>query len=86
MSEAPSQLRPVRTGSLALGDLLGSGSDPTPITGVALDSRRVLPGDLYVALPGQVTHGAHFAHAAVEAGAAAVLTDPAGSALLADGL
>lgn len=85
MSEAPSQLRPVRTGLLALGDLLGSGWDPTPIGGVALDSRGVRPGDLYVALPGQLTHGARFARAAVDAGAAAVLTDPAG-ALLAGGL
>ena len=65
-----------------MGDLLATGADPTLISGVALDSRRVLPGDLYVALPGQATHGARFARAAVEAGAVAVLTDPAGSALL----
>ncbi|MGC4152981.1 MAG: UDP-N-acetylmuramoyl-L-alanyl-D-glutamate--2,6-diaminopimelate ligase [Propionicimonas sp.] len=90
MSEAPSQPRPARTGSLALGDLLDAlpddGTRRTPISGVALDSRRILPGDLYVALPGQVTHGARFAQAAVDAGAAAVLTDPAGAALLAGGL
>ena len=69
-----------------MGDLLRAGADPTPITGVALDSRRILPGDLYVALPGQLTHGARFARVAVDAGAAAVLTDPDGSALLAGGL
>lgn len=86
MPEAPSQPRPDRTGPLALGDLLGLGPDPTRISGVALDSRRVLPGDLYVALPGKVTHGARYAQAAVAAGAAAVLTDPAGAGLLAGAL
>ncbi len=88
MSDAPSQLRPVSTGSVALGSLLGSDSvvafPDLPITGVALDSRRILPGDLYVALPGRDTHGARFAQEAVDAGAAAVLTDPAGAELAGD--
>lgn len=79
MPEAPRPLRPSRTESVSLGSLLG---DPTPISGVTLDSRRVCPGDLYVALPGQLTHGARFAAAAVAAGAVAILTDPAGAALL----
>jgi UDP-N-acetylmuramoyl-L-alanyl-D-glutamate--2,6-diaminopimelate ligase len=59
----------------------GSGLDAAldvVITGVCLDSRAVRPGDLYAALPGQRTHGARFASAAAELGAAAVLTDPAG--------
>ena len=59
----------------------GSGLDAAldvVITGVCLDSRAVRPGDLYAALPGQRTHGARFATAAAELGAAAVLTDPAG--------
>jgi UDP-N-acetylmuramoyl-L-alanyl-D-glutamate--2,6-diaminopimelate ligase len=47
-------------------------------TGITLDSRSVVPGDLYAALPGAVTHGAAFAAAAQAAGAVAVLTDPAG--------
>jgi len=47
-------------------------------TGITLDSRSVVPGDLYAALPGAVTHGAAFAAAAKAAGAVAVLTDPAG--------
>jgi UDP-N-acetylmuramoyl-L-alanyl-D-glutamate--2,6-diaminopimelate ligase len=38
----------------------------------------VLPGDIYAALSGFTTHGAEFAAAARDAGAAAVLTDPAG--------
>ena len=51
------------------------------VTGVTLDSRAVIPGDLYAALPGEKTHGARFAAQAVGSGAAAVLTDPAGSDL-----
>jgi UDP-N-acetylmuramoyl-L-alanyl-D-glutamate--2,6-diaminopimelate ligase len=49
------------------------------LSGVTLDSRSVLPGDLYAALPGFNVHGARFAGPAVAAGAAAVLTDPAGA-------
>ena len=51
--------------------------DPA-ISGVTHDSRLVRPGDLYAALPGTRVHGAAFSAAAVAAGAAAILTDPAG--------
>ena len=54
------------------------------LTGCTLDSRAVQPGDLYAALPGAHAHGADFAGAAVRAGAAAVLTDPAGAVRCAD--
>ncbi len=50
------------------------------VTGCTLDSRRVRPGDLYVALPGARAHGADFVEEAAAAGAAAILTDPAGAA------
>lgn len=49
------------------------------VTGCTLDSRAVQAGDLYAALPGARAHGADFAAQAVSAGAAAVLTDPAGA-------
>jgi UDP-N-acetylmuramoyl-L-alanyl-D-glutamate--2,6-diaminopimelate ligase len=49
------------------------------VTGVTLDSRAVLPGDLYAALPGVRAHGADFVRSAVDAGAVAVLTDPQGA-------
>src|SRR6185503_15812080 len=49
------------------------------VTGVSLDSRSVLPGDLYAALPGAITHGAAFVAKAQQSGAVAVLTDPAGA-------
>ena len=55
---------------------------PEVLTGVTLDSRRVRPGDLYAALPGFTTHGARFAAGAVASGAAAILTDPEGAALI----
>nr|WP_231938445.1 UDP-N-acetylmuramoyl-L-alanyl-D-glutamate--2,6-diaminopimelate ligase [Arthrobacter sp. B6] len=53
------------------------------ITGISLNSRAIEPGDLYVALPGATRHGADFAAQAIDAGAAAVLTDDAGARLLA---
>lgn len=53
--------------------------DGVAVTGVSLSSQRILPGDLYAALPGARTHGIAFAAASVEAGAVAVLTDPAGA-------
>lgn len=49
------------------------------VGGVTLDSRQVVPGDLYAALPGHVTHGAKFAEGAIRGGAVAILTDRAGS-------
>ena len=50
----------------------GFGSDPE-VTGVEHDSRRVRPGDLFVALPGQRFDGRRFAAGAVAAGAVAVV-------------
>ena len=44
-----------------------------PIRGGAVDSRRVMPGNLFVALSGERTDGHRFLGAAAEAGAAAVL-------------
>lgn len=60
---------------------------PAVVTGVCLDSRSVLPGDLYAALPGATTHGARFVAQALGKGAAAVLTDPVGASRIeADGI
>jgi len=51
---------------------------PSGVTGITHDSRLVQAGDLYAALPGKSFHGARFCAEAAAAGAAAVLTDPAG--------
>jgi UDP-N-acetylmuramoyl-L-alanyl-D-glutamate--2,6-diaminopimelate ligase len=59
----------------------GGGADAyaqVTVTGITHDSRHVVPGDLYAALPGSSVHGADFAHQAAAAGAVAILTDPAG--------
>ena len=56
------------------------------IVGVTHDSRRVKPGDLYVALPGQRFDGWDFAAAAVAAGAVAVAGAPPREPALADAL
>ncbi len=45
------------------------------VTGLALDSRRVVAGDCFVALAGAREHGLRHAAAAVAAGAVAVLTE-----------
>jgi UDP-N-acetylmuramoyl-L-alanyl-D-glutamate--2,6-diaminopimelate ligase len=77
------------TSRIGAGDLLRiAGATPSDgevlVTGVTLDSRSVLPGDLYAALPGFHAHGADFAAGAIAAGAVAVLTDPEGLARLVD--
>ncbi len=57
----------------------GAAEDPsTQVSGITHDSHAVRPGDLYAALPGFRTHGAEYVNPALEAGAAAVLTDLAG--------
>ena len=58
--------------------------DDSVVTGISLSSRRILPGDLYAALPGAQVHGIEYAADAVAAGAVAVVTDPAGADLAGD--
>src|SRR5579862_6155096 len=54
--------------------VLPRGDDPPWVTGpVVIDSRRVEPGGLFAALPGERVDGHDFAPAAVASGAAAVL-------------
>jgi UDP-N-acetylmuramoyl-L-alanyl-D-glutamate--2,6-diaminopimelate ligase len=53
------------------------GDRTTVISGVTHDSRQVRSGDLYIARAGEWTHGIDHVVAALHAGAAAVLTDPA---------
>ncbi|HZA84101.1 MAG TPA: Mur ligase family protein, partial [Actinomycetes bacterium] len=65
---------------LSLGEIAGvtggrlvDGDPEAVVGGVAVDSRTVRPGELFVALPGRRTDGSLFAAAAAEAGAAATL-------------
>ncbi|MEY3650602.1 MAG: hypothetical protein RL370_1305, partial [Actinomycetota bacterium] len=49
------------------------------VGGISQASDSVLPGDLFIALPGQKVHGAQFASDAISRGAVAVLTDAIGA-------
>ncbi len=68
-----------------LSELGLTGPAGISVAGLAVDNRKVRPGDLFAALPGSTTHGARFAADALARGAVAVLTDPAGAAILPDG-
>ena len=83
MTSTSAPLRPSRNRPVQLSDLFPS-APRLAVSGVSIDSRSVLPGDLYVGLPGNVTHGACFAATAAQAGAVALLTDAAGVELAAD--
>lgn len=80
-AEASAALLAQQAGT-TLGFAPGRPERDVRLDGVSLDSRRVVPGDLYAALPGANAHGASFAAQAADAGAVAVLTDPAGCRIL----
>jgi UDP-N-acetylmuramoyl-L-alanyl-D-glutamate--2,6-diaminopimelate ligase len=90
-SGEPSILRPEYPLSRPLAtlvsefDLDARGSlDGVEVTGITLSTENLLPGDLFVGMPGLRRHGASFAVQARQGGAVAVLTDAAGAALAAD--
>jgi len=55
--------------------MLDPRAEATVVTGLAVDSRAVQPGDLFFALAGHKTDGARFVEAAMAAGAVAVAGD-----------
>lgn len=63
---------------VSLAELLG-GRRVTPdvmVSGIHLDSRKVGPGDLFLAVPGEVHDGRQFIEQAVAQGAAAIVSEP----------
>ena len=74
---APSGHRPKSLGEVAarLGAELPDGGPGALVTGVHHDSRRVGPGDLWLALPGAHQHGATFSAGAAARGAVAAVSD-----------
>lgn len=57
-----------------LGGIRANTSDRSAVTGVVIDSRAVVPGTLFVALPGEHVDGHEYVDAAAAAGATAALT------------
>ena len=55
--------------------VVGDGADDVPIRGIAIDSRAVVPGDLFVALRGAAVDGHEHLAQAIELGAAAVVVE-----------
>ena len=51
----------------------------TPIQGIAVESSKISSGFIFVALPGEHTHGAHFVADALSRGAIALITDEEGA-------
>ena len=73
---------PEIAGGMTLRELLAGLASVSPshdrfVTGLALDSRRVVPGDLFLAVQGSRDHGSVHAGAAAAAGAAAVVQSAA---------
>ncbi|HET8553474.1 MAG TPA: UDP-N-acetylmuramoyl-L-alanyl-D-glutamate--2,6-diaminopimelate ligase [Rhodanobacteraceae bacterium] len=69
--------------SMTLRDLLAGVAEPATagdivVSGLNLDSRRVRPGDAFIALKGGTTHGIEFASKALERGAVVVLAESVG--------
>ncbi len=67
--------------SLGLTRLAHEGPEPVAratVAGIAVDSREVRPGFVFVAIPGHVRDGASFAQYAIRQGAAAVLATAQG--------
>jgi UDP-N-acetylmuramoyl-L-alanyl-D-glutamate--2,6-diaminopimelate ligase len=74
----PQTVSPQRLTALATALAAALVGTDTEVTGVTHASGEVRAGDLYAALPGARRHGAEFVAQARDAGAVAVLTDPAG--------
>ena len=67
-----------------LGSTTYFGVTDVDVTGIAVESKRIVPGWLFVALPGRHSHGAAFAREAIGAGAVAIVTDDEGARTLAE--
>ncbi|MBI5707783.1 MAG: UDP-N-acetylmuramoyl-tripeptide--D-alanyl-D-alanine ligase [Armatimonadetes bacterium] len=66
-------IRPIELSEIVGGSVESLGT--SPISGFALDSRQVRPGDLFIAIVGENVDGHDFAPQALAGGAVAVLAD-----------
>lgn len=62
---------------MKLSELLAVPAADVEITGLALDSRKVKAGDVFLAVAGSRVHGLEHVHQAIDQGAAAVVFEPA---------
>ncbi len=53
--------------------ILVAGSTAVDITGINIDSRKIMPGHLFVAIKGTLTDGHQYIEKAIQSGAAAIL-------------
>lgn len=64
--------------NLMVGSIVSGCLPEIAVSGLQLDSRKVQPGDLFLALAGSRQHGLSHAREAIVRGAAAIVYDPAG--------
>ncbi len=68
------KMAPILSNYISEDEILAvKGSLDRPISGLVMDSRRVVPGNLFFALPGMRADGASFLDEAVSRGAAAII-------------
>ena len=75
-----------KTSTLAALGLHAQGGREAQVTDITIDSRAVMPGTLFAALPGTRLHGGNFIANALSQGAVAILTDAEGAEIAADAL
>ncbi|MCR8546499.1 UDP-N-acetylmuramoyl-L-alanyl-D-glutamate--2,6-diaminopimelate ligase [Salipiger sp. P9] len=76
------------SGEKSLSDLglTARGGREAKVSGISVDSRAVMPGHLFAAMPGTKLHGARFVETALAQGAVAVLTDAEGAEIAREAL
>ena len=79
----PEHQAPVSLSAIAAEfDLAWAGApSELQVSGISMNTNDLRKGDLFVAMPGLKTHGAHYLAAAIEKGAVALITDAAGVAI-----
>jgi UDP-N-acetylmuramoyl-L-alanyl-D-glutamate--2,6-diaminopimelate ligase len=76
------------TAAMTLGELLGTAAGSlagVDVEDLVLDSRQVRPGVVFVALPGDSSHGLDHVDDALARGAAAIIYEPSANHLQVDG-
>jgi UDP-N-acetylmuramoyl-L-alanyl-D-glutamate--2,6-diaminopimelate ligase len=86
MSRSETPASPATLDALLAGVAAGQPVPSVAVSDITLDSRRVTPGSVFFALQGTSGHGLDYLQQALDAGAAAVVWEPAGDLSPAAGL